>query len=157
MERKVVGMVLTFASLFVLTTSAFADLEYTYEFDDNLLSNSNYNEVIIRSENDISYIYNPDATDPELYFNGSNMGRASIVVTASDVWRESVYDSEYPSMKKYRAVGYVTAAQYHYAQAELRFNFGELTGEKIYGYGKVNAKTDYSYFEGGTARIYYGA
>ena len=60
MERKVVGMVLTFASLFVLTTSAFADLEYTYEVDDNLLSNSNYNEVIIRSENDISYIYNPE-------------------------------------------------------------------------------------------------
>lgn len=123
--------------------------------DKEIIKNGNYNEVFI-VDGYITYAHSPEAADPTPHADYPSQ-KSSIVVTASDVWRETSSQQGYTV---YRANGYVTAEQYHYSRAELHFSFGdstgELVGQKVYGYGQVDSQTDYTPITGGVAKIFYG-
>lgn len=123
------------------------------EVDKEIIKAGNYDEVII-SDGTVTYLHNPEAADPTPHADNIGINRSSIVVTASDVWRETSTQS---GKTVYRSNGYVTAAQYHYSRAELHFNFGKLAGQQVYGYGQVDSQTSYTYFTGGEAQIFYGS
>lgn len=150
MHKKIVSFTLAVAlGLSILSMSAFAG-----KVDESKLQGKN-NEVVY-TDKGIEYRYTPDAADPTPYADNAAQA-SSIVVTASDVWLETQTGGQ-PSgyYDTYRAYGYVTASQYHYAKAVLKFSFGDNVGDKHYGYGKVDAWTSWTDLAYGKAYIYYG-
>jgi hypothetical protein len=104
-----------------------------------------------------SWVEVPGASDPVAIPDTSSLQRA-VVVTASDVTLYRVWGAhDY----EYMAEGYVTAAQYHYARAEI-WHGGAYTirGSEYWGPGQVTATTSSIYIgdssAGYTARIFYG-
>ena len=146
--------ILTLVCLMSINVSAASVAECKTLADIEVLKEGNYNSVIYQGDK-IIYRNEPGVADPVPHFEGNGSRASSIVVTASDVWRETRYVNSSP---EYRAYGYVTAAQYHYARAEQHAgSWGVMEGVTNYGYNRVNSWTDYTSIDGCVAKIFYGA
>lgn len=145
--------ILTLVCLMSINASATSDADGKTLADIEVLRKGNYNSVIFQNDK-IIYQNEPGVADPVPHFESNGLRTSSIVVTASDVWRETRYVNSNP---EYRAYGYVTAAQYHYARAEQHAgSWGVMEGVTNYGYNQVDSWTDYTYTEC-VAKIFYGA
>lgn len=148
MLKKVIALVLAIATFTALGIPATA-MELTVNTLDPM-----YNVVYIDENGHISYDYDPAIPETGAVCDILH-ARSSIVVTASDVWRV-VNNSDHGY--EYWAEGYVTAAQYHYARAEMWYN-GKVYAEGFteWGTGKVNSKSHICYGPNATPQIFYGA
>lgn len=146
--------ILTLVCLMSINASAASSADGRTLADIEVLREGNYNSVIFQGDK-IIYRNEPGIVDPVPHFEGNGSRASSIVVTASDVWRETRYVDSEP---EFRAYGYVTAAQYHYARAEQHAgSWGVMEGVTNYGYNRVDSWTDYTYIDGCVAKIFYGA
>lgn len=148
MVKKVIAPVLAISTIAALGISTSA-MELTVNALD-----PRYNVVSIDENGHISYDYDPAVPETAAICDSLH-ARASIVVTASDAWRV-VNRSDHGY--EYWAEGYVTAAQYHYARAEMWYD-GKVYAEGFteWGIGKVNSKSHIYYGPNATPQIFYGA
>lgn len=147
MFKKGIALVLAIVMIAALCISASA-MELTVDTLDPM-----YNVVIIDESGNISYDYDPTIPETDAICDNSYV-RGSIVVTASDVWRVvNLSDHGY----EYWAEGYVTAAQRHYARAEMWYN-NQIYAEGFtnYGYGKVDSTSQICWGPYATPKIFYG-
>lgn len=113
-----------------------------------------YNVVIINEDGSIAYDY--DSTIPECEpVLEDQQSRATINVTASDVWKVQDING---GVYEYWAEGYVTAAEYHYARAEMWYQ-GAVYAEGFvaWGTGKVSSKSAICWGPNATPQIFYGS
>ena len=149
MLKRTVAIMLMVSIVLSLTSLSFAQSELSKEVTTIL----RYGKV---------FTLVPNAADPVAVQDNvltKNGGRAAnIVVTASDVGLYKVWGAH---DWEYCADGYVTAAQYHYARAEI-WNNGSLllAANPSWGTGRVNSCTPPTMAYGLTsmsARIFYGS
>ncbi len=146
--KRILALIFAIASISAFGVTAFAEELTVDELPPE------FNVVIIDEEGNISFDYDSSIPDIGAIFEGSTT-RASIVVTASDVWKvTNLSDHGY----EYWAEGYVTAEQYHYARAEMWYN-GSIYAEGFehYGYGKVESTSQICYGPNAIPKIFYGA
>jgi len=141
--------VLFILSMFIIISLAVTSISYA---DESFAKNSNLKIKEIYGK---IFVEVPNAADPIAIPDGITRG---IVVTASDVALYKVWGAH---DWEYCADGYVTAAQYHYARAEIWYGSSYVIKDsECYGYNKVTSTTPSIYvinISGYTARIFYGS
>lgn len=148
MFKKGIALVLAIVMIAALCISASA-MELTVDTLDPM-----YNVVIIDESGNISYDYDPTIPESGAILDNP-YAKGSIIVTASDVWRVVNWSDH--ECYEYWAEGYVTAAQYHYARAEMWYN-NEVYAEGFtnYGYDKVDSTSEVCWGSYATPKIFYG-